>query len=183
MALNLSFTRLHYPDQMPLQKKNGYTLIELVVVISLISIMLFFALPRFQDTVLTDSTKKFSRWLISKTRSLKAAAVRDQKRYNLNVDLDTGKFWVTSDSMSEEERQNAGQNGYRLPEDVRIIDIEFPLKGKITGGQVEIDFYSADYSDKAMIHIENSSRKQLSFLIEPFLPGAKLYEEYVGFGT
>ena len=167
---------------MPLQKKNGgYTLIELVVVISLISIMLFFALPRFQDTVLTDNTKKFSRWLITNIRSLKAAAVRDQKRYHLNVDLDAGKFWVTSDSMSVEERQNADQNGYRLSEDVRVVDIEFPLKGKITGGQAEISFYSADYSDKVMIHIENSSRKQLSFLIEPFLPGAKLYEEYVGF--
>ncbi|MDF1590867.1 MAG: type II secretion system protein [Desulfobacterales bacterium] len=167
---------------MPLTKKNsGYTLIELVVVISLISIMLFFAIPRFHDTVLTDNTKKFSRWLITTVRSLKAAAVRDQKRYNLNVDLDAGKLWVTSDGMSEEERQTAENAGYSLPEDVRIIDMEFPFKGKITGGQVEISFYKADYSDKVMIHIENSSRKQMSFLIEPFLSGVKLYEKYVGF--
>ena len=182
MALNLSSTRFHHPNQMPLKKKNGgYTLIELVVVITLISIMLFFAFPRFQDTVLTDNTKKFSRWLITNIRSLKAAAVRDQKRYILNVSLDSGKFWVTSDAMSEEERQNAENAGYSLPEDVHIIDMEFPLKGKITGGQAEISFYKADYSDKVMIHIENNRRKQLSFLIEPFLPGAKLYEEYVGF--
>ena len=167
---------------MPLNKKNsGYTLIELVVVITLISIMLFFAIPRFQGTVLTDSTKKFSRWIITTIRSLKAAAVRDQKRYILNVSLDSGKLWVTRDAMSEEELQNARQDGYSLPEDVRIVDIEFPFKGKITDGQVEINFYKADYSDKVMIHIENNRRKQLSFLIEPFLPGAKLYEEYVGF--
>jgi prepilin-type N-terminal cleavage/methylation domain-containing protein len=169
---------------MPLKKKNsGYTLIELVVVISLISIMLFFAIPRFQGTVLTDNTKKFSRWLITTIRSLKAAAVRDQKRYILNVDLDTGKFWVTSDAMSEEELQRAQQNGYSLPEDVRIIDIEFPLRGKITGGQVEISFYKADYSDKAMIHIKNDRREQISFSIETFLPGVKLYEKYIGFET
>jgi len=166
---------------MPLKKNSGYTLIELVVVITLISIMLFFAIPRFQDTVLTDHTKKFSRWIITTIRSLKAAAVRDQKRYILNVNLDTGKFWVTSDSMSEEELQNAEKDEYSLPEDVRIIDMEFPLKGKITGGQVEISFYKADYSDKVMIHIENNNRKQMSFLIEPFLPGVKLYEKYIGF--
>ena len=170
--------------RMPLTKNNnGYTLIELVVVISLISIMLFFAIPRFQDTILTDNTKKFSRWLITTVRSLKAAAVRDQKRYNLNVDLDAGKLWVTSDGMSEEERQNAENAGYRLPEDVRIIDMEFPFKGKITGGQVEIGFYKTDYSDKVMIHIENSSRKQMSLLIEPFLSGVKLYEKYIGLET
>jgi len=169
---------------MPLKTKNsGYTLIELVVVISLISIMLFFAIPRFQDTVLTDNTKKFSRWFITTIRSLKAAAVRDQKRYILNINLDTGKFWVISDSLSEEELQNAEKAGYSLPEDVRIIDIEFPFKGKITGGQVEISFYKADYSDKVMIHIENDSRKQMSFLVEPFLPGVKLYEKYIGFET
>ena len=169
---------------MPLKKKNsGYTLIELVVVITLISIMLFFAIPRLQGTVLTNNTNKFSRWIITKIRGLKAAAVRDQKRYILNVNLDTGKFWVTSDAMSEEELQNAEKNEYSLPEDVRIIDMEFPFKGKITSGQVEISFYKADYSDKVMIHIENDSRKQMSFLIEPFLPGVKLYEKYIGFET
>lgn len=168
---------------MSLKKNSGYTLIELVVVISLISIMLFFAVPRFQGAVFTDNTRKFSRWIITTIRSLKAAAVRDQKRYILNVNLDTGKFWVASDSMSEEELQNAEKDGYSLPEDVRIIDMEFPFKGKITGGQVEISFYKADYSDKVMIHIENDSRKQMSFLIEPFLSGVKLYESYIGFET
>jgi len=32
-----------------------------------------------------------------------------------------------------------------------------------------------------MIHIENNSRKSMSFLIEPFLPGVKLYDAYIGF--
>ncbi|MEW6673898.1 MAG: type II secretion system protein [Thermodesulfobacteriota bacterium] len=169
---------------MHLKKKNsGYTLIELVVVVTLISIMLFFAVPRFQGTILTDSTKTLSRWVIVKTRSLKAAAVRDQKRYMLNIDLDAGKFWVTSETMSEEALQNAERDGYRLPEDIRIIDVEFPLKGKITGGRVEISFYKADYSDKVVIHIENDRRRQMTFLIEPFLTGVKLYEQYVGFET
>lgn len=167
---------------MLLKKKNsGYTLIELVVVIALISIMLFFAIPRFQGAVFTDNTRKVSRWIINTIRSLKAAAVRDQKQYVLIIDIDSGKFQITTDSMSEEERQSAGQNEFTLPEDVRIIDVEFPFKGKVTGGQVEISFYKSDYSDKAMIHIINDRRRQMSFLIEPFLPGVKLYEEYIGF--
>jgi len=32
-----------------------------------------------------------------------------------------------------------------------------------------------------LIHIEDSSNKQLSFLIEPFLSEVELYEEYVEF--
>jgi len=166
-----------------MKKNSGYTLIELIVVVSLFSIMLFFAMPRFQNTVLTDNTRKFSRWMITTVRNLKAAAVRDQKRYVLNISLDSGKFWITTDSMSEEELRDAGQNGYTLPDDVRIVDVEFPIKGKITSGQVEISFYNGDYSDKAMIHIENDRRKQLSFLIEPFLPGVKFHEKYAEFET
>ena len=183
MALNLYPIRFYHPNiQMPQQKNTGgYTLIELVVVITLIGTMLFFAIPRIQATFLSDGTQKFSRWLITTTRGLKAAAVRDQKQYVLNVNLDAGKLWVTSDTMPEEERRNAEQDSYRLPEDVRIIDLEFPLQGKITGGQAEIGFYKADYSDKVLIHIEDKRRRQLTFLIEPFLPGVRLYEEYIGF--
>lgn len=166
-----------------MNKDSGYTLIELVVVVSLISIMLFFAMPRFRNTVLTDSTSKVSRWIIAQVRSLKAAAVRDQKQYILNISLDSGKFWVTTDSMSEEELRNADQNGFTLPNDVRIVDVEFPVKGKITSGQVEISFYKSNYSDKALIHIENDRRKQLSFLVEPFLPGVKFHEKYIEFET
>jgi len=164
-------------------KDSGYTLIELVVVVSLISIMLFFAMPRFRYTVLTDSTRKVSRWIIVQVRSLKAAAVRDQKQYILNISLDSGKFWVTTDSMSEEELRNAHLNGFTLPNDVRIVDVEFPVKGKITNGQVEISFYKSNYSDKVLIHIENDRRMQLSFLVEPFLPGVKFHEKYIEFET
>ncbi|MBU1161919.1 MAG: prepilin-type N-terminal cleavage/methylation domain-containing protein, partial [Proteobacteria bacterium] len=48
------------------ERIKGFTLIELIVVISLISIMLFFAIPRFQSNVLSDSTKEVSRWILLK---------------------------------------------------------------------------------------------------------------------
>jgi len=40
-----------------LKQIKGFTFIELIVVISLISIMLFLAIPRFQGNFLSDSTK------------------------------------------------------------------------------------------------------------------------------
>jgi len=165
------------------RQESGYTLIELVVVVALIGVMLFFAVPRFRSTVMTDSTANVSRWILIKVRSLKLAAVRDHKRYTLNVSLDLNKMWITDVAMSEDERRQAEQDGYQLPDDVRILDVEFPLKGKIGSGQAEIDFFSADYSDKALIHIENDRHRQLSFLIEPFLPGVRLHEKYIGFET
>ncbi len=162
------------------QRANGFTLIELIVVISLISIMLFFTMPRFQDAVLSDNTKKTSLWIIGKVRALKEKAVSNQKLYTLHVNLDAGRLWVTNESMSEEELQNAERQGYELPNDVKALDVEYPDKGKISAGLADICFYKKGYSDKALIHIEDDDKK-LSFLIEPFLSGVKLYEKYAGF--
>jgi prepilin-type N-terminal cleavage/methylation domain-containing protein len=160
---------------------DGFTLIELIVVISLISLILFVAIPRFQSTVFTDNTNKTSRWIMGKVQSLKTRAVRDQNLYILHVSLDANKLWVSDGSMSEEELENAELQGYKLPDDVRLIDVEYPQNEIIASGTADIRFYQKGYSDKALIHIENRDSEQRSFLIEPFLPRVKLYEKHIAF--
>ena len=89
---------------MSIFKKNlGFTLIEVVVVISLISIILFFSIPRFHNSILSDQTKKVSRWIIGKVRVLKDNAVLKKQLYILHVNFDTNRLWATSASMSPEE--------------------------------------------------------------------------------
>jgi hypothetical protein len=83
--------------------------------------------------------------------------------------------------MSEEELENAELKGYQLPDDVKLIDVEYPQDEVISSGTADIRFYQKGYSDRALIHIENSDSQQWSFLIEPFLPGAKLYEKRLAF--
>ena len=160
---------------------DGYTLVELIVVITLISIVLFISIPRFQGAVLADPTNTVSRWILGTVASLREGAVQHQKRYVLHVAMDTGKLWVSNDSMSEEELDNAENSGFELPDGVNVLDVEFPGKGKVVLGRAEISFYRQGYSDRAFIHIEDDSYNQRSFLIETFLPKVRLYEEYVGF--
>ena len=93
------------------ERIKGFTLIELIVVISLISIMLFFAIPRFQRNVLSDSTKEVSRWILLKIPNIKERAAREQKRYILHVNLDSNKLWITHEAMLQEAIQSAETNG------------------------------------------------------------------------
>lgn len=161
---------------------DGFTLIELIVVISLIALILFAAIPRFQDTVLSDNTKKTSRWIIAKAETLKQSAVHDQKLYVLHISPDSGRLWITNPAMSENELENATQNAFKLPSDVKVLDVEYPDDKKIEVGWADINFYEKGYSDMAIIHIENSANEQLSFVIEPFLPHIRIYQKYVRFG-
>ena len=160
---------------------SGFTLIELIVVISLIGLMLFVSLPRLQDNPFLDGSKQSSRWLIGKVRSLKESAIRDQKQYTLHFDLDSGRIWETNESMSPEGLEGAALNSsYALPDDLRIIDIEYPQKGKTYSGQAEITFYKAGYTDKALVHMQEGDM-YLSFLIEPFLSNVQIFESYASF--
>jgi len=158
----------------------GFTLIELIVVLALMGLMLFFSLPRLQNNPFLDDGKKSSRWLIGKIQSLKESAIRDQKMYTLHFDMDSGRVWETNESMSQDDIESAVLNSYALPEDLRIIDIEYPTKGKISSGQAAITFYKAGYTDKALVHLQDGDT-YLSFLIEPFLPNVQFFEKYAGF--
>ena len=159
---------------------NGFTLIELIVVISLMGIMLFFSLPKLQNNPFLDDTEKSSRWLIGKVQALKEIAIRDQKQYTMHLDLDSGRIWETNESMSQEDLESAALQSYALPVDVHIADVEYPIKGKINSGQTDITFYKAGYTDKALIHLQDGDRYQ-SFLIEPFLSNVKFFETYASF--
>ena len=163
------------------RRNNGFTLIELIVVISLFSLMLFFAVPRFQFDVLSDHSKKTSRWIMLQVQALKEKSVHDQKRYVLHLSLDSNRLWVSNDTMSAEELEDAAAIGYNLPEDIKLLDVEYPGKEKISVGQADIYFYKKGYSDKAIIHITNNDNEVLSFLIEPFLSRARLYNKYLEF--
>ena len=164
------------------ERIKGFTLIELIVVISLISIMLFFAFPRFQSNVLSDSTKEVSRWILLKIPFIKESAAREQRRYILHVSLDSSKLWITHEAMLEEALQSAETNAYKLPEDIKLLDVEYPDQQKISVGQADIYFNEKGYSDKAIIHFENDDNEKFSFLIEPFLLRVRLYNSYAEFG-
>ncbi len=161
-------------------QRKGFTLLELIVVISLLSIMLVLTVPRFHSALFLDETKKSARWIIGKIQSLKEAAIRDQKQYTLHIDLDTERFWETDESMSAETLESTALNAAPLPDGLKIADIEFPIRGKIDSGQAEITFYKDGHSDKVLIHLQDGA-EYITYLIEPFLSDVTRYETYARF--
>jgi prepilin-type N-terminal cleavage/methylation domain-containing protein len=162
---------------------SGFTLIELIVVISLISIILFFSLPRFHNAFLADPVDKASLWIMMTVSALKDKAFREQKQYQLHVDMGDNRLWITDESMTEAEREDAMLKAYRLPEEVRLSGVEFPDRGNVSMDRAGIYFYRRGYSDQAFIHMDANGGEKVSLGIEPFLSRVELYNEYKGFGN
>jgi hypothetical protein len=83
--------------------------------------------------------------------------------------------------MPQESLQSAEENGYTLPEDIKLLDVEYPDQEKISVGQADINFNEKGYSDKAILHLENDDNEKFSFLIEPFLLRVRMYSSYANF--
>lgn len=153
---------------------RGFTLLEMIVVTTLISIMLVVAIPRLHTDMLSDGSDETARWLIANVRQLKEKAIVDQKIYLLNISLDTRQFWVAPADLAETEATTARDKGYRLPRGVRLDHVAFSQTERFTSGTIPIGFYPQGYSDKAVIRLRAKDGDRLAFFIEPFLPRVNL---------
>ncbi|MBF0119965.1 MAG: hypothetical protein HQK79_14105 [Desulfobacterales bacterium] len=155
---------------------------ELMIVIVLISMMLFISVPKFQDALLNDNTKKSCRFIIGKIQTLKEASMREQSEYILRIGVTDGSLIATKISSDDSTASSSiPQNTYKLPGNVKIIDVEYPDGKKISQGEAEIKFYPKGYSNKAIIHLKGEDDQQISFFIEPFLSTVRLVQSYKSF--
>jgi general secretion pathway protein H len=159
---------------------DGFTLIELIVVMSLISIFLFFSLPRVRGIFTANHINEVARHIILRLGALKDEAVFDQSDYDLRVDIDQNTLLIMDKTAGSKDSQEVKEN-YKLPETVRIMDVAYPQKNTVTSGQAVIHFSRNGFAQPALIHIENSKNEKMTFYIEPFLPKIAAFPSYVDF--
>ena len=172
------------------KSSKGFTLIELIAVLAIISIMLFFTLPQFDIFSQTDDIKGVSRWLIATVPQLKSKSMSEQKTYILTVDLDQDRFLIIQEALQpvtesvadDETDANAPEaTEFQLSENITITDVIFPIKGVVRSGAADINFYPKGYSDRVIIHITDADNDRRSFLIEPFLNRVEIFNGYLDF--
>lgn len=161
--------------------EQGFTLIELMVVMLLISIVMAIAIPRFSGGAFQDPVKKLSRWMINAVRTLRFAAIQKQKMQSLIIDLDHQRMWMVNEDMDEEAMMAASEKALSLPDTIRFVDVQYPQQESVTSGTTEVRFFPAGYSDQALIHLETEDTERFSYLVEPLLPKVKYFEKWIEF--
>lgn len=165
----------------PIRSSKGYTLIELVVVVSLIGLMAVLAVPRFRYSVLTDDLKSSTRKMIGLIRNLRNEAIRTQKVQYLHLDLESNRFWTETSAMTEEERVLAQREASTLPGGVRLLDVWLKGKGKNTDGTTYILFTRKGYAPQSAIHLGSEDGRRFTLVLSPFLQRVKVVNDYIDF--
>jgi|GEM_PF-5382483 len=149
---------------------KGFTLMEIIVVIIIISLMTGFAVPRLDSFLSSDKSKKGIRIFTGLMRELRLKAVKSGTDQILVVDPSAERFWAESDS--EEKNKKSPGN------DIDIAGAQISGFDYSSSEKVYIRFYKKGYNDPFAVTLKNRSDGSVFSIVGyPFLPSPEIYNE------
>ena len=164
------------------KKIKGYTLIELIVVISLIGIIFSLVAPKFRSAVLTDNLKSATRKLVGRINQVRSDAIYKHTDYFLKFCLEKNEYWYEYADVTAEGSSLAYKNTVEyLPRNVCITDIWIKGTGKQKTEEIAIKFTKNGYAMQSAIYLESKDGRKFTILVNQFLTKIKIMEDYVEF--
>ncbi len=159
------------------RKEDAFTLLELLVVTTLISIMLAVAVPALRDTLFTDQLKASTRKIIGMVKGVREEAIRKQLAVPLHIDTDEGAIWYEDVALASGGSTNKIQ--LDLPSSVKIVDVWTKSAGRNDAGVLELSISKQGYMDHTVIHLSDDSDANMSIVFSPFLGSIEVFDEYI----
>jgi prepilin-type N-terminal cleavage/methylation domain-containing protein len=165
----------------------GFTLMELIAVLFIISMMLAFAVPEFSRSMAGDDTKTTLNWIVFNVSKFKKEARQQGKDFSMCIHPDTNLIQIKTESKNSEPTDLESTQAdilaeFLVPEDLTLGRVDFNRPdSESADGDACIRFYGKGYSDHAIVHISDNDGNFFSCMIEPFLHRVKIYKEDVQF--
>jgi general secretion pathway protein H len=158
--------------------RAGFTLIEIVVVMVLISLFMVLSIPLFSN-IGTSSLDTSARRLSGTIKYLFNEAALSGHEYRLIYDLDEGSYRAQELEASGElvEAEDQGRQA-ALKGAVRFKDLEVPGRGKFTAGQVTTRFDPSGWVEETIIHLDDGKGQMLTLRVMPLTGSAEIFQGY-----
>ena len=156
---------------------DGFTLMELLVVMVLLSLLTGFAVPKIRTALFTDQLKATARKLIGLVNETGQQARIEHRSYLLIFDPAARQFRVRAAEKKGEEAVPS-IHPLSLPSDVQILDFSSVHGGKQDSGELTLMFSKKGYVDKTLIHLRDDSGRDMTLALSPFLGVTRLYDSY-----
>ncbi len=158
---------------------EGFTLLELMVVMVLISLMTVFAVPALRSTLFSDQLKSSTRKILGLVSEASQEAVKRQSEYSLHFDLDQNSISSNTGQKEETDERRQEGNESSLPGGVRVVDVVSAHGGKQSEGEAVIRFSRKGYVDKTLIHLRDDDGRDMTIMLSPFLGVTRVFDSYV----
>jgi len=175
-SLSKNTWRRAWPRVMP----SGFTLMELIVVMVLLSLLTAFAVPRIRTSLFSDQLRAGARNLIGLINETGQEARRSHQAWQLLYDPVTHRFSaqpVPSGTSPATESQTI--RPVTLPDGVRVLDITTARNGVSNEGQLRLYFTARGYVDQTLIHLVDTAGSNLTLALSPFLGSIRIYDTYL----
>ena len=160
--------------------RAGFTLIELMVVMVLITVVTAFALPSLRSALFTDQLKATARRLVGLISEAGQQAVGRPFPTVLHVDFENNLVWLSSAGKTvDREGADTVRQQVKIPEDVRIADVQSAHGGKVGQGTAPISFSSKGYVDRTFIRLRSDDGRDMTLMLSPFLAVIRVRDSYI----
>jgi prepilin-type N-terminal cleavage/methylation domain-containing protein len=138
----------------------GFTLMELVLVLVVISICAAIAAPNLRGSVKARMLPNAASTLVTTARWCRVMAISEAVEYRLNFDIPTGRWWVTKEDASGTNFVNVNDDlgrQYTLPGELSIQNISFQGQMQASDQGAYIAFRPGGTCDPATITLSNDA--------------------------
>jgi len=160
----------------------GFTLLELIIVIAVISLVVALVAPRLPSTD-SSALRSSARALASTLRYLGESSITAKVNYRLHLNISGNSLKITrklpnGDEVPPEDRLFSRKI---LGDRVFISDVQTSRLGKVTEGEVLIDFNAAGLAEYLTIHLNSGPGKDFTIVGFPNSGKIKIQEGYQEF--
>lgn len=166
------------PSPLPPHEPKGFTLLELMLVVFILSVTALFVFPRVSSFGAAD-LKWTARHFAGLIQHLAQESSTTKQTYRLYFNLENGAYWAAALGENGEFVETTDPMTRRrvLPKEISFEDVVTPAQGKVNEGEAFMQFYPVGV-EKVWIHLKQGER-QWTLVVNPLTGRVKVMDEYV----
>jgi len=158
---------------------RGFTLIEILVVMVLISLVTAFTIPSIRTSLFSDQLKATARRLVGFVTEVSQNAVSNQSEYRISFDLEENHVWATPEAAKNKQEEEVKEIKLEVPESVRIVDVVSASSDKNSQGTATLFLSKKGYIDKTAIHLRSDDGRDMTIILSPFMGVIRIFDSYI----